>query len=84
MGFVSIQRFDGRSRGVFWLANKSLDAACAFIFADTAGRHCVVSVTMKDKALRLIAPSDHSAGSDFFQRIEAYLTTSHRVVLPGD
>ena len=46
--------FDGRSRGVTWLISRRLDATCALVLSDPAGRLCVVDVTIKDKAFRLI------------------------------
>ena len=41
--------FDGRSRGVTWLISK-----CPFVLSDLARRLCVLDVTIKDKAFRLI------------------------------
>ena len=46
--------FDGRSRGVTWLISRRLGATCALVLSDPAGRLCVVDVTIKDKAFRLI------------------------------
>ena len=46
--------FDGRSRGVTWLISRRLDATCALVLSDPAGRLCILDVTIKDKAFRLI------------------------------
>lgn len=54
---------------------KSLDAACALVFADPAGMQCVMVVTIKVKSLRIIgvyAHNDHAAGSELFRRIEPF------------
>ena len=79
--------FDGRSRGVTWLISRRLDATCALVLSDPAGRLCVVDVTIKDKAFRLIGVYGPNACSElpaFFRRIEPYVIPSKRVILVGD
>ena len=79
--------FDGRSRGVTWLISRRLDATCALVLSDPAGRLCVVDVTIKDKAFRLIGVYGPNATSElpaFFRRIEPYVIPSKRVILVGD
>ena len=47
-GYLSFSAyFDGRSRGVTWLISRRLDATCALVLSDPAGRLCVVDVTIK-------------------------------------
>ena len=46
--------FDSHSRGVSWLISRSLNAACTHVYADPAGRLCVVDVTIKGEVFRLI------------------------------
>lgn len=48
--------FDGRSRGISWLAGKSLNAARALIIVDPAGKLCVMDVIIKDTQ-RIVTPS---------------------------
>ena len=79
--------FDGRSRGVTWLISRRLDATCALVLSDPAGRLCVVDVTIKDKAFRLIGVYGPNATSElpaFFRRIEPYVIPSKWVILVGD
>ena len=79
--------FDGRSRGVTWLISRRLDTTCALVLSDPADRLCVLDVTIKDKAFRLIGVYGPNATSDlsaFFRRIEPYVTPSKRVILVGD
>ena len=79
--------FDGRSRGVTWLISRHLDASCALVLSDPAGRLCVLDVTIKDKAFRLIGVYGPNATSEFpafFRRIEPYVVPSKRVILVGD
>ena len=79
--------FDGRSRGVTWLISRHLDASCALVLSDPAGRLCVLDVTIKDKAFRLIGvygPNVTSELPAFFRRIEPYVVPSKRVILVGD
>ena len=40
--------------GVTWLISRRLDATCALVLSDPAGRLCVVDVTIKDKVFQLI------------------------------
>ncbi len=56
--------FDGRSRGVTWLISRRLDATCALVLSDPAGRLCVVDVTINDKAFRLIGVYGPNATSE--------------------
>ena len=82
----STECFDGRSRGVTWLISRRLDATCALVLSDPADRLCVVDVTIKDKAFRLIGVYGHNATSElpaFFRRIEPYVIPSKRVILVG-
>ena len=87
-GYLSFSAcFDGRSRGVTWLVSRSLDASCALVLSDPAGRLCVLDVTIKDKAFRLIGvygPNVTSELPPFFRRIEPYIVPSKRVILVGD
>ena len=86
-GYLSSACFDGRSRGVTWLVSRSLDASCALVLSDPAGRLCVLDVTIKDKAFRLIGvygPNVTSELPAFFRRIEPYVVPSKRVILVGD
>ena len=79
--------FDGRSRGVTWLISRHLDATCALVLSDPAGRLCVVDVAIKDKAFRLFGFYGPNATSElpaFFRRIEPYVISSKRVILVGD
>ena len=79
--------FDSRSRGVTWLVSRRLDASCALVLSDPAGRLCVLDVTIKDKAFRLIGvygPNTTSELPAFFRRIEPYVVPSKRVILVGD
>ena len=79
--------FDGRSRGVTWLVSRRLDASCALVLSDPAGRLCVLDVTIKDKAFRLIGvygPNVTRKLPAFFRRIEPYVVPSKRVILVGD
>ena len=76
--------FDGRSRGVAWLISRRLDA---LVLSDPAGRLCILDVTIKDKAFRLIGvygPNITSELPTFFRRIEPYVVPSKRVILVGD
>ena len=87
-GYLSFSAcFDGRSRGVTWLVSRRLDASCALVLSDPAGRLCVLDVTIKDKAFRLIGVYGHNVTSElpaFFRRIEPYVVPSKRVILVGD
>ena len=79
--------FDGRSRGVTWLISRRLDATCALVLLDLAGRLCVLDVTIKDKAFQLIGVYGHNATSElpaFFRRIQLYVVPSKQVILVGD
>ena len=79
--------FDGRSRGVTWLISRRLDATCALVLSDLAGSLCVLAVTIKDKAFRLIGVYGPNATSElpaFSRRIEPYVVLSKRVILVGD
>ena len=79
--------FDSHSRGVSWLISRSLNAACTLVFADPAGRLCVVDATIKGEAFRLIGvygPNLQSERVSFFSRIDPFVTSSRRVVLVGD
>ena len=79
--------FDGSSRGVTWLVSRRLDATCALVLSDPAGRLCVLDVTIKDKAFRLIGVLGPNATSElpaFFRRIKPYVIPSKRVILVGD
>ena len=79
--------FDGRSRGVTWLISRRLDATCALVLSDLAGRLCVLDLTIKDKAFRLIGvygPNVTSELPAFFRRIEPYVVPSKQVILVGD
>ena len=79
--------FDGRSRGVTWLISRRLDATRALVLSDPADRLCVLDVTIKDKAFRLIGVYGPNATRElpaFFRRIEPYVTPSKRVILVGD
>ena len=79
--------FDGRSRGFTWLISRRLDASCALVLSDPAGRLCVLDVTIKDKAFRLIGVWGLNATSElpaFFRCIEPYVIPSKRVILVGD
>ena len=79
--------FDSRSRGVTWLVSRRLDASCTLVLSDPAGRLCVLDVTIKDKAFRLIGVYGPNATSElpaFFRRIEPYVVPSKRVILVGD
>ena len=85
--YLSSAYFDGRSRGVTWLINRRLDAQCALVLSDSSGRLCVLDVTIKDKAFRLIVVYGPNATSElpaFFRHIEPYVTPSKRVILVGD
>ena len=87
-GYLSFSAcFDGRSRGVTWLVSRRLDALCALVLSDPAGRLCVLDVTIKDKAFRLIGvygPNVTSELPAFFRRIEPYVVPSKRVILVAD
>ena len=64
--------FDGRYRGVTWLISRHLDATYALVLSDPADRLCILDVTIKDKAFRLIGVYGPNAACDlpsFFQRI---------------
>ena len=79
--------FDGRSRGVTWLLSRRLVATCALLLSDPAGRLCVLDVTIKDKAFRLIGVYGPNATSElpaFIWRIEPYVIPSKQVILVGD
>ena len=79
--------FDSHSRGVSWLISHSLKATCSLVFADPAGRICVVDITIKEDTFRLIgvyAPNCQAERISFFQRIDPFVTSSKRVVLAGD
>ena len=79
--------FDSRSRGVTWLVSRRLDASCALVLSDPAGRLCVLDVTIKGKVFRLIGVYGPNATSElpaFFRRIEPYVVPSKRVILVGD
>ena len=79
--------FDGHSRGVTWLISRRLDATCALVLSDPVGRLCVLDVTIKDKAFRLIGVYGPNVTSDlpaFFRRIEPYVVPSKWVILVGD
>ena len=75
--------FDDRSRSVTWLISRCLDATCALVLSDPVGRLCILDVTIKDKAFRLIGPNVTSELPAFFRRIEPYVP-SKRVILVGD
>ena len=67
--------FDGRSRGVTWLVSRRLVATCALVLSDPPGRLCVLDVTIKDKAFRMIGVYGLNATSElpaFFRRIKFY------------
>ena len=87
-GYLSFSAcFDGRSRGGTWLVSRRLDASCALVLSDPSGRLCVLDVTIKDKAFRLIGvygPNVTSELPAFFWRIEPYVVPSKRVILVGD
>ena len=79
--------FDGGSRDVTWLISRHLDATCALVLSDPAGRLCVLDITIKDKAFRQIGvygPNVTSELPAFFRRIEPYVVLSKRVILVGD
>ena len=79
--------FDGRSKGVTWLVSRRLDASCALVLSDPAGRLCVLDVTIKDKAFRLVGAYGPNATSElpaFIRRIEPYVIPSKWVILVGD
>ena len=79
--------FDSRSRGVTWQVSRRLVATCALVLSDPAGRLCVLDVTIKDNAFRLIGVYGPNASSElpaFFWRIEPYVIPSKRVILVGD
>ena len=79
--------FDGRFRGVIWLVSIRLVATCALVLSDPASRLCVLDVTIKDKAFRLIGVYGPNAISEFpafFRRIEPYVIPSKGVILVGD
>lgn len=64
-----------------------MNAAFALVFADPADRLCVLNITRKDKALRLVgfyAPSESVKRLDLFRRIELFLIKSGSVVLTDD
>ena len=79
--------FDGRSRGVSWLISKSLEVTADLVFADPAGRLCVVDITIKGEQFRLVGvygPNHQRERIDFFQRIDQFLSTSKQVIIAGD
>ena len=79
--------FDGHSRRVTWLVSRRLIATCALVLSDPAGRLCILYVTIKDKAFRLIGvygPNANSEQPAFFRRIKPYMIPSKRVILGGD
>ena len=79
--------FDGRSRGITWLISRRLDATCALVVSDPAGRLCILDVTIKDKAFQLTGVYGPNATSELpalFRRIEPYVVPSKRVILVGD
>ena len=79
--------FDGRSRGITRLISRRLDATCALVLSDPAGRLCILDVTIKDKAFRQIGvyvPNVNSELPAFVRRIEPYVVPSKRVILVGD
>ena len=79
--------FDSRSRGVTWLISRHLDAMSALVLSDPVGRLCVLDVTIKDKAFRLIGVYGPNATSElpaFFRHIEPYVIPSKWVILVGD
>ena len=79
--------FDGRSRGITRLVSRRLIATCALVLSNPAGRLCVLDVTIKDKAFRLIGvyglnvSSEHPA---FFRRIGLYGIPSKWVIFVGE
>ena len=87
-GYLSFSAcFDGCSRGVTWQVSRRLDASCALVLSDLAGRLCVLDITIKDKAFWLIGvygPNVTSELPAFFRRIGPYVISSKRVILVGD
>ena len=82
-----LEYFDGRSSGVTWLVIRRLIATCALVLSDPAERLCVLDVTIKDKAFRLIGVYGPNAGSElpaFFWCIGPYVIPPKRVILKGD
>ena len=60
---------------------------CALVLSDPAGKLCVLDVTIKGKAFRLIGVYGPNATSElpaFFWCIELYVIPSKRVILVGD
>ena len=79
--------FDDHSRGVTWLVSRCLVATRVLILLDPAGRLCVLDVTIKDKAFRLIGVYRTNATRElptFFRRIKPYVIPSKQVILAGD
>ena len=79
--------YNSRSRGVSWLVKRSLDASCDPCYLDPEGRLCVLDVTIKGRAFRLIgvyAPNSQVELAAFFRRIEQFMGTSRTVILAGD
>lgn len=67
---------------------KSVKAVCVLVFADSARRYCLLDLTIKDKAFRLVgvyAPNKHAERTDLFWRIEPFLMKFRRgrIVLAG-
>ena len=76
--------FDGHSRGVTWLINRRLISMCTLVLSDPASRLCILDVTTKDKAFRLLWLYGSDAVRELptlFRRIEPYMTSSRRVIL---
>lgn len=75
--------FDGCLRCVSWLVRKSLNVVCALGFTSVSDRHCMLDITMKDKALHLIGvyiSNDHAEQPDLSQWIKQF-RTSCQIVL---
>ena len=79
--------FDDRSRDITWLVSRRLNASCALVLSDLAGRLCVLDITLKDKTWRLIGVYEPNANCElpnFFRHIEPYMIPSRQAILVGD
>ena len=57
------------------------------VLSNTAGRFCILDITIKEKMFRLIGvnwPNATREFPNFFRRIELYVTPSKQVILVGD
>lgn len=58
-GVLYLACFEGCSGGIFWLVSKFWDAVCALVFADSAGRLCVLGHSLH--FIGFNAPKYHAA-----------------------